>query len=261
MNHLNNLNPQPVWSFFEEILKIPRPSKREEKISKYLMDFGNSHNLETIKDHTGNILIRKSASTGKEKCKPIVLQSHMDMVCEKNSNVKHDFNYDPILPIVENDWIRARGTTLGADDGIGIASQLAILESNNIQHGPIECLFTVDEESGMTGAHGLEPGLLNSRILINLDSEDEGELFIGCAGGVDTIATFKYKTTGIPPGSMAFRISVTGLKGGHSGDEIDKGLGNSNKILNRILWHAIRGSAVPYPSWAVTLVPDNDDDD
>lgn len=237
MNLLKNLNPQPVWSFFEEILKIPRPSKKEEKISKYLMDFGRNHNLETIRDRTGNILIRKSASTGKENYKTIVLQSHMDMVCEKNSDTDHDFSNDPILPIIENDWIRARGTTLGADDGIGIASQLTILESNDIQHGPLECLFTVDEESGMTGAHGLEPGLLNGRILINLDSEDEGELFIGCAGGVDTIATFKYKTTRVPPDSVAFRIGVTGLKGGHSGDEIDKGLGNSNKILNRILWH------------------------
>lgn len=242
MKRLQQLEPRPVWSFFEEILTIPRPSGKEEKISKYLVDFGQKHNLETIRDEAGNILIRKSASAGMENCKPIILQSHMDMVCEKNADVKHNFNQDPILPFIEDDWIRAMGTTLGADDGIGIATQLAILQSTEIQHGPLECLFTSDEESGMTGAHGINRNLLNGRILINLDSEDEGELFIGCAGGMDTIATLGYKTTAVPAGSIAFKLCVTGLKGGHSGDDIDKGLGNSNKIINRVLWSIRNGT-------------------
>lgn len=238
MNVLEKLQPKAVWSHFEEICKIPRPSTREEKISGFLVEFGKRHNLETISDDMGNILIRKPASKGNENLKSIVLQSHMDMVCEKNSDIRHDFDHDPIIPIIDGEWVRAKGTTLGADDGIGIATQLAILESSKIEHGPLECLFTVDEESGMTGAHGIGKDLIRSKILINLDSEDEGELFIGCAGGVDTLATFHYKKAKVLPRSVAFKISVTGLKGGHSGDEIDKDLGNSNKILTRILWHA-----------------------
>ncbi len=238
MHHLEKLKPESIWSYFETICSIPRPSKKEEKISAFILEFGNNHNLETFQDGVGNILIRKPASKGKESLKSIALQSHMDMVCEKNSNIRHDFDHDPITPVIDGEWIRAEGTTLGADDGIGIATQLAILESNEIAHGPLECLFTVDEESGMTGAHGIDPGILKSSILINLDSEDEGELFIGCAGGIDTLATFRYKEAKVPSSSVAFKISITGLKGGHSGDEIDKGLGNSNKILTRILWHA-----------------------
>ena len=238
MYHLEKLKPEAVWSHFEKICTLPRPSKKEEKISEFILQFGRNHHLETLQDQVGNILIRKPASKGKENLKSIILQSHMDMVCEKNSDVRHDFEHDPISPVIDGEWVRAEGTTLGADDGIGIATQLAILESDEIVHGPLECLFTVDEESGMTGAHGIDPDLLESSILINLDSEDEGELFIGCAGGIDTLATFRYKEAKIPSHSVAFKISVTGLKGGHSGDEIDKGLGNSNKILTRILWHA-----------------------
>ena len=238
MSTLNKLQPASVWSYFEEICKIPRPSKKEDKISEYLFDFGKRNNLETLRDDVGNILIIKPAAKGKENLKPVVLQSHLDIVCEKNSDVRHDFDNDPIVPVIDGDWITAEGTTLGADDGIGIAAQLAILESNDIEHGPLECLFTVDEESGMTGAHDIDPDFVKSRILINLDSEDEGELFIGCAGGIDTLATFRYKEVKVPPRSVAYKISVTGLKGGHSGDEIDKGLGNSNKILTRILWQA-----------------------
>lgn len=238
MNTLNKLQPAPVWSYFEEICKIPRPSKKEERVSEFLFDFGKKNNLETLRDDVGNILISKPATKGKENLKPVVLQSHLDIVCEKNSDVRHDFDNDPIVPVIDGNWITAEGTTLGADDGIGIAAQLAILESDNIEHGPLECLFTVDEESGMTGAHDIDPGFVKSKILINLDSEDEGELFIGCAGGIDTLATFRYKKVKVPPRSVAYRISVTGLKGGHSGDEIDKGFGNSNKILTRILWQA-----------------------
>jgi dipeptidase D len=236
MNGIEKLNPQVVWKYFSEILEIPRPSKKEEKIIAYLREFGEKHNLETLSDDAGNILIRKPASSGMENRCSVVLQSHIDMVCEKNSDVNHDFNTDPINAYIDGNWIKAKGTTLGADDGIGIAAQLALLASDSIKHGPIECLFTVDEETGLTGAFDLKPGFFNSKILINLDSEDEGELFIGCAGGMDTVITFPYETEKVPSDFKPFKLSVTGLKGGHSGDDIDKGLGNSIKIINRFLW-------------------------
>lgn len=236
MNGLENLKPTEIWKYFSEILEIPRPSKKEDKIIEYLVSFGEKHNLETHRDEAGNVLIRKPATKGMENIQSVVLQSHVDMVCEKNSDVNHDFNTDPIIAYVDGKWVKAKGTTLGADDGIGIAAQLALLASKNIDHGPIECLFTVDEETGLTGAFEMKPGFFNSNTLINLDSEDEGELFIGCAGGMDTVITFAYETEKVPSDFLAFRISITGLKGGHSGDEIDKGLGNSIKIINRFLW-------------------------
>jgi dipeptidase D len=186
----------------------------------------------------GNLLISKPAAKGMENRKGIILQSHADMVGEKHADVEHDFSKDPIHAYMEDGWVKARGTTLGADDGIGIAASMAILASNKIEHGPLECLFTVDEESGMTGALGLQPGFMKGTILLNLDSEDEGEIFIGCAGGTDTVATFKYKTVRVKRNWIAFRVRVGGLLGGHSGDEINKGLGNSIKILNRFLWNA-----------------------
>ena len=237
-NILSNLEPKIVWSHFEDICKIPRPSKKEEKIIEYLINFGKKLNLETKRDEAGNVLIRKPASKGKENVSTVVLQSHMDMVCEKNNDVVHDFDNDPIIPYIDGNWVKAKGTTLGADDGIGVAMELAILSDDNIKHGPIECLFTVDEETGLTGAFALKPGFLNGKILINLDSEDEGEIFVGCAGGIDTVATLTYKTEDIPENVLAYKIIVNGLKGGHSGDEINKGLGNSIKILNRLLWNA-----------------------
>ncbi|MBE9481366.1 MAG: aminoacyl-histidine dipeptidase, partial [Bacteroidetes bacterium] len=181
---------------------------------------------------------QKPASKGKENVKSIVLQSHIDMVCEKNSDIVHDFDRDPIQAWIDGEWVKAKGTTLGADDGIGIAAQLAILESNDIEHGPVECLFTIDEETGLTGAFGLKSDLLKSNILLNLDSEDEGELFIGCAGGKDTLANLYFSKENVPDNITAFKITVGGLKGGHSGDDIQKGLGNANKILNRLLWNA-----------------------
>ncbi|MCK4465460.1 MAG: M20/M25/M40 family metallo-hydrolase, partial [Bacteroidales bacterium] len=230
MKSFKTLKPQPVWSFFLEICKIPRASKREDKIIQYLLDFGRKYQLETKRDKTGNVLIRKPATKGNENLKPIVLQSHMDMVCDKNAETLFDFENDPIQPFIDGNWVKAKGTTLGADDGIGMATQLAILSSKDISHGPIECLFTVDEETGMTGAKNIKPGFFSGKILINLDSEDEGELFIGCAGGIDTVATLQYKTRKVPDKSVAYTISLTGLKGGHSGDEIHKGLGNSVKI-------------------------------
>lgn len=231
------LQPSIVWEYFKQVLEIPRPSKKEEKIIKYLLKFGNDHNLETIQDEIGNVLIRKQGTKGMENKKWVVMQSHIDMVCEKNSDKDFDFDNDPIESIIDGDWVTANGTTLGADDGIGVATQLAILASSDIQHGPIECLFTIDEETGLTGAFGLKSGFLKSNILLNLDSEDEGQLFIGCAGGEDTQAwlPFDYEET-TPEGHKAFKIMVSGLKGGHSGDEIDKGHANANKILNRLLW-------------------------
>jgi dipeptidase D len=232
----NGAEPQLVFKYFHEITQIPRPSKKEEKISEYLVAFGKSHQLETIVDKLGNVIIRKPAMKGCEHMQSVVLQSHMDMVCEKNSDTVHDFDKDPIKAYADGDWIKAHGTTLGADDGIGMAAQLAILASDNIPHGPIECLFTVDEETGLSGAFGLSPDVLQSRILLNLDSEDWGEIFIGCAGGKDTKAVFSFKRENLPIGMKCFKISVAGLKGGHSGDEIHKGLGNAVKILNRILW-------------------------
>lgn len=240
MDIFKDLKPQEVWKYFGEICQVPRPSKKEEKIINYLIDFGAKYNLETQKDTIGNVIIRKPATKGYENKKSVVLQSHMDMVCEKNADTKHDFEKDAIKPVIHGDWISAMGTTLGADDGIGMATQLAILASDKIEHPELECLFTVDEETGLTGAFALEKGFIKSKTLINLDSEDEGELFIGCAGGMDTTATFNFKTRPIPSKSMAFKVEVKGLRGGHSGDDIHKGFGNSNKILNRFLWNATK---------------------
>lgn len=236
MNILKNLKPSEVWNYFEQICQIPRPSKKEEKVIEFLVKFAKELNLECNVDKVGNVLIKKSATKGNENMKTVLLQSHMDMVCEKNNETIFDFEKDAIRPIIDGEWVKADGTTLGADDGIGIAAQLAILASKTISHGAIECLFTIDEETGLTGAFALEDGFLNSDILLNLDSEDEGEIFIGCAGGIDSVATFSYESEPIPDEHIAYKLTVKGLTGGHSGDEIHKGLGNSNKILNRFIW-------------------------
>jgi len=230
------LKPQHVWEYFYDICQIPRPSKKEEKIIAYLLEFGKKHNLETRKDEIGNVLIKKSASQGFENYPTVVLQSHMDMVCEKNNDVEHDFEKDPIRTYIEDGWVKAMGTTLGADDGIGVATQLAILAADDIEHGPLECLFTMDEESGLSGAFGLKPDMLKGEILLNLDSEDEGELFIGCAGGLDTNVFFDLDWEDAPDDSTWYKLDISGLQGGHSGDDIHKGFGNANKILNRILY-------------------------
>jgi len=235
MSYLNNLSPEPIWTYFEEICNIPRLSKNEGKIRKYLLEFAARHNLESKEDEVGNILIVKPASEEFRNRKTIVLQSHMDMVGEKNADNPHDWSVDPITPSINNGWVVARGTTLGADDGIGIAAQLAILTDKNLRSGRIECLFTVDEESGMTGAINLRRDFFNGATLINLDSEDEGILFIGCAGGMDTLITMNFSPESVPAGYESFDLSVTGLHGGHSGDEIHKGYGNSVKIMTRLL--------------------------
>jgi dipeptidase D len=236
--NIKNLKPEVVWSYFSEITKIPRPSKKEEKIAKYLIEFAVKHKLKYDQDEVGNIVIHKPAFKGMEKRKVVCLQSHMDMVCEKNEEVDFDFEKNEIQAYIDGDWVKAKGTTLGADDGIGIATQLAILSSPEVVHGPIECLFTVDEETGLTGAFGLNPGFLKSEILLNLDSEDDGQIFIGCAGGRDTVAKMWFTKELVPDWTLPYKISVKGLKGGHSGDDINKGLGNANKILNRILHKA-----------------------
>lgn len=235
---LKNLEPKRVWHYFREILEIPRPSRKEDRIIDYLMDFAHKHNLEARKDKTGNIVISKPATTGRENAKTVVLQSHIDMVAEKNSDVDHDFENDPIEAYIDGKgWVRATGTTLGADDGIGIVAEMAILEADDIEHPPLECLFTVDEETGMTGAFGLEKDFLKGKILLNLDSEDEGELFIGCAGGKDTAGELAFETENTPGKHPGYWIKVGGLNGGHSGDDIHKGRGNANQILNRLLWN------------------------
>lgn len=230
-----DLQPAVVFHYFEEVCQVPRPSKKEEKIRAYLLEFAKKHSLAAKTDEAGNVLIEKPASAGKENLKTVVLQSHMDMVCEKNKDTEHNFETDPIQTYVDGEWLRAKGTTLGADNGIGIATQLAVLASEDIEHGPIQCLFTVDEETGLTGAFALKEGFMNGDILINLDSEDEGELFIGCAGGAGTTAQFPCPMTAAPEGYFFFRVAVKGLTGGHSGDDINKNRANANKLLNRFL--------------------------
>jgi dipeptidase D len=235
MRILNELNPATLWTYFEEICSIPRISRDEEKIRRYLLDFAAKNNLYSKEDHVGNILITKEASPGLENIKTIVLQSHLDMVGEKNADHLHNWKTDPIRPAIKDGWVTASGTTLGADDGIGIAAQMAILTDKTLKTGKIECLFTVDEESGMSGAVNLDPDFFTGRTLLNLDSEDEGILYIGCAGGMETVGIIHYKPVPVRSHSCALELSVTGLRGGHSGDEIHKGYGNAVKIMNSLL--------------------------
>ena len=239
MSDILNLEPKRVFHYFNEICKIPHPSKKEEKIVAWLLETGKAMGLETKRDEIGNVLISKPATPGKENVTPVIFQSHVDMVCEKNADTIFDFDKDAIQPYIDGEWLRAKGTTLGADDGIGVAIALAILEAKDIEHGPVECLFTVDEETGLSGAFALEAGFMKGKMLLNLDSEDEGEFFIGCAGGKDTIATLECEyEKEIPANSVAYKVSVKGLQGGHSGDDINKGRGNAVKLLSRILWNA-----------------------
>ena len=266
---MKTLEPTIVWNYFYEITQIPRPSKKEDKVRAYLEDFGKKNNLPTVIDKAGNVLITKPATPGYEDGKTLILQAHMDMVCEKNSDVEHNFETDPIQIIEDNGWIKAKGTTLGADNGIGMAYMLAVLASDNLQHPAVECLFTTDEETGLTGAFALDDNMLKGDILINLDSEDDGEIFVGCAGGIDTTATLKYKIKDTPRHFFAFSVTVKGLLGGHSGDDIDKRRANANKLLNRILWnmhkemdlHLVKidggnlRNAIPREASAVACVP------
>ena len=240
MSEIKNLEPKLVWGLFDEITKVPRPSKREEKIGKYLVEFAQKHNLDYQCDAIGNIVIRKGATAGYEALPAVVLQAHTDMVCEKNSDKVFDFDNDAIQTYIEDGWVKADGTTLGADDGIGIAAALAVLVDDTLEHPAIEALFTVDEETGLTGAFNLGEGMLTGKYLINLDSEDEGEVFIGCAGGVDTLAYLPLATEPAPQDFAYYKVTVSGLLGGHSGDDIDKGRANSNKWAARITERVVR---------------------
>lgn len=234
---MNTLEPKEVFSIFHEITQVPRPSKHEEQIIAWLQKFAQQHALECMTDEAGNVIMRKPATKGYEKHPGVILQAHMDMVCEKNSDVEHDFMHDPIQTYVDGDWVKAKGTTLGGDNGLGIAMALAALTSDTLQHPALEALFTVDEETGLTGAFRLQDGCLQGKRLINLDSEDDGQIFIGCAGGIDTLAKLYYTSQALPDGNwFAATISVKGLLGGHSGDDINKGRANANKVLNRFLF-------------------------
>ncbi len=264
-----NLEPKAVWKNFYALTQVPRPSKHEDKIQEFMVNFGKELGLETIKDEVGNVIIRKPATAGMEDRKGIVLQGHLDMVPQKNSDKDHDFETDPIDAYIDGDWVTADGTTLGADNGMGVAATMAVLESKDIPHGPIEALFTCDEETGMTGAFGLKPGVLKGDILLNLDSEDEGELYIGCAGGIDATVSFDFEKEATPAGMTAFKLALTGLKGGHSGLDIILYRGNSNKLLFRFIKAAIEhydmrvasingGSlrnAIPRESFATVVIP------
>ena len=230
------LKPSCVFEQFAAINKIPRPSKHEDKMMEFLVDFGKKHGLETEVDKTGNVIIRKKASKGYENRETVVLQSHMDMVCDKLVDVDIDFFNDPIETYVDGEWLRAKGTTLGADDGIGCAMELAVLADDTLEHGPVECVFTRDEETGLTGAFGLEVGFMTGNYLINLDSEDEGQFFISCAGGMTTQAQFTFDREEAPAGYFFMRLSLKGLHGGHSGDDINKKYANGIKLLTRFLY-------------------------
>ncbi len=241
---IRNLEPKSVWNNFYALTQIPRPSGHTQKVAKFLVQFGKDLGLEAFQDECGNVIIRKPATPGMEDRKGIVLQAHMDMVPQKNNDKKHDFTKDPIETRIvhhdDGDWVYANGTTLGADDGLGVAAAMSVLESKTLKHGPIEALFTVDEETRMVGAKALKPGILQGDILLNLDSETEGELYVGCAGGLDANVTFKYKEASMPKGYKPFQVIVTGLRGGHSGMEINEGRGNANKVMARVLLPMVR---------------------
>lgn len=232
---IKNLAPELVWNIFDQITKVPRPSKKEEKIRQWLVDFAKQHNIECHLDATGNVLMRKPATPGYEDHQTIVMQGHIDMVCEKNSDVDHDFENDPIETIIDGDWVKANGTTLGADNGVGVALSLACLIDDSFQHGPLEALFTYDEETGLTGANAIEEGFMTGKVLINLDSETEGQIFIGCAGGMDTVGLFHYTPAPAPKDLYYAKVKVSGLLGGHSGGDIHLQHANANKVLARFL--------------------------
>lgn len=266
---VRQLEPSAVWNNFADLNAVPRPSKKEQKVIQFMLDFGKVNNLETMKDAVGNVIIRKPATLGMEHRKIVTLQSHLDMVHQKNSDTNFNFDTDGIEMFIAEDWVKARGTTLGADNGMGVAAIMAILEAKDIPHPQLEALFTIDEETGMTGAKGLKPNVLKGEILLNLDTEEDDEIDIGCAGGLDVTATKNYKKEAIPEAIAAFKIEVRGLKGGHSGMDINRGLGNANKIMNRILQRGsiydiqiskINGgglrNAIPRESIAVVVIPE-----
>lgn len=267
---IRNLEPKALWNKFADLNAVPRPSKKEERVIAFMKDFGQKLNLDVHVDEVGNVIIKKPATPGMENRKTIVMQSHLDMVHQKNSDTVFDFDTQGIEMYVDGDWVRAKGTTLGADNGLGVATIMAILESTDIQHPAIEALFTIDEETGMTGAMGLKGGLLDGEILLNLDTEEDDEIDIGCAGGVDVTATRTYNEEDVPENAVAYNITVSGLTGGHSGMDIIKGLGNANKLMNRLLFDGFENfgmqiaeinggslrNAIPRESFAKVVISD-----
>jgi len=274
-NDIRQLEPKALWQNFYSITRVPRPSHKKEEIGAFLENFGKSLGLETLRDEIGNVLIRKPATPGMENRKAVILQAHMDMVPQKNSHVAHDFQKDPIDAHIDGEWVTASETTLGADNGIGLAAGMSVLQSKEISHPAIELFVTVDEETGMFGAFGLQPNFLKGDILLNMDSEDEGELYVGCAGGVDGNITFRYKEVEVEEGDVALKVSLTGLKGGHSGVDINLQRGNANKLMFRFLKDAVADyearlasidggslrNAIPREAFAVITVPAEDVDD
>lgn len=268
---IKKLYPQQLWEIFSNICSVPHPSKHEAKLTAALMDWAKKNKIDCKQDKTGNLIFSAPATKGMENCVPVILQGHVDMVPQANSDKKHDFTKDPIETRIENGWVRANGTTLGADNGVGTSAALAVLVSKDVAHGPIEVLATVDEETGMTGAFGLKSGVLNGKILINLDSETEGELYVGCAGGLDANFTMKYKEKAVPAGMKALKLFLTGLKGGHSGMDINLGRANANKLMTRLLKSSIDNyeahvccvnggslrNAIPREAAAIVVLPED----
>ena len=274
-NDIRQLQPQALWNNFHAICETPHPSHHMKGITKLMTDFGKSLGLETLIDKTGSILIRKPATVGMENRTPVILQAHVDMVPQKNNETKHNFETDAIETLIDGEWVKANGTTLGADNGIGVAAAMAVLESTDLKHGPIEAFFTIDEETGMDGAFGLEQGFLKGDILLNMDSEDEGELYVGCAGGVDANISWQFKGCPVPEDDLALKITISGLKGGHSGLDIALGRANANKLLFRFLKEAIMQyearlaeveggnmrNAIPREAFAIITVPSDCQED
>jgi dipeptidase D len=272
---IEQLQPTAVWQNFKALTQIPRPSGKRDLIAKYLVDFGKNLGLESFEDEAGNVIIRKPATPGLENLKGVILQGHMDMVPQKNASVNHDFEKDPIDAYIDGEWVAANQTTLGADNGIGVAAALSVLQSKEIPHGPLEVLITADEETGMFGAVGLKNGTMKGEILLNMDSEDEGELYVGCAGGINAKVSFAYKEEPVYHGDVAYKISLTGLKGGHSGMDINLGRANANKLLFRLLKYVVSSyearlasveggnlrNAIPREAFAVVTVPEEGQDD
>lgn len=271
-----SLNPQQVWKHFHALTQIPRPTGQMEEVTRFVVDFGKSLNLETKQDSVGNVVIRKPASKGYESSKGVILQSHLDMVPQKNTGVEHDFTTDPIETYIDGEWVKARATTLGADNGVGCAMMMAVLEDDSLQHPPLEALFTIDEEVGMDGANGIEKDFLKGSMMLNLDTEEEGELCIGCAGGRDVNVSFRFRPdTEIDEGDVAYKVSLQGLRGGHSGVQIHLGRANANKLMNRFLKDVVANyearvavieggslrNAIPRESSVVLTIPEQLSDD
>lgn len=271
MSDIRSLQPAPLWNHFADLNAVPRPSKKEQRVIAFIKNFGESLGLPTVVDLTGNVIIKKPAGPGMENRPTVVLQSHLDMVHQKNADTQFDFDQEGIQMYIDGDWVKAKGTTLGADNGIGVAAIMAILASKDIVHPPLEALFTIDEETGMTGALALTAGQLSGKYLLNLDTEEDNELTIGCAGGVDVTGTGSYQTNPAPGDHLSFRLGIRGLTGGHSGMDIHLGRGNANKLMNRLLFQAARQfdlrivsidggglrNAIPRESFAVVVVPDD----